>query len=373
MNPHLSQTQKTELQHLVGQFSDVFSPLPGQANVIQHEIRTPPKMIDRQRPYRVPEAHWQAIEEEVQQMLKLGVIEPSRSPWSSPIVMVPKPDGTLRFCNDFRQLSEVSEFDGYPMPQGYWQVPLAEEAKPKTAFTTSSGHWQYRTLPFGLHGAPATFQRLMDIILRPYQAYTAAYIDDVVIHSEHWDEHLSHLRRVLTELRWAGLTTNPRKCHLALSEAKYLGYQVGRGLIKPQPKKVEAVQAAPRRSTKTQVQAFLGLAGYYRCFIPNFSSLASPLTDLTRKGQPEKIEWSPEAEVAFQRVKEALMSGTHPASPGLQLPLPGANGRLGHRTRCSPVPSKGRRGTPSDNANADGLSRIWSAFAVVYFFTRYTK
>ncbi|KAL0199491.1 hypothetical protein M9458_008031, partial [Cirrhinus mrigala] len=342
MNPHLSPTQKKELQHLVGQFSDVFSPLPGQTNVITHEIRTPPGVIIRQRPYRVPEARRQAIEEEIQQMLKLGVIEPSRSPWSSPVVMVPKPDGTLRFCNDFRRLNEVSEFDGYPMPRvdelldrlgrarfittldltkGYWQVPLAEDAKPKTAFSTPSGHWQHRTLPFGLHGAPATFQRLMDIVLRPHQPYAAAYIDDVVIHSEHWDEHLSHLRRVLTELRRAGLTANPQKCHLAFSKAKYLGYRVRRGLIKPQPRKVEAIQTAPRPSTKTQVRAFLGLAGYYRCFIPNFSSLASPLTDLTRKGQPEKIEWSPEAEVAFQRVKEALTSEPVLRAPDFNCPF----------------------------------------------------
>ncbi len=117
INPNLSAAQKGELQHLIGQFSDVFSSLPGQTNVLQHDIRTPPVVIVRQRPYRVPEARRQAIEEEGQQMLKLGVIEPSRSPWSSPIVMVPKPDGTLRFCNDFRRLNEVSEFDGYPMPR----------------------------------------------------------------------------------------------------------------------------------------------------------------------------------------------------------------------------------------------------------------
>ncbi|KAI2645035.1 Transposon Ty3-G Gag-Pol polyprotein [Labeo rohita] len=231
VNPHLSAAQKTELQHLVSQFTDMFSSQPGQTNVVQHDIRTPPGVIVRQRPYRVPEARRQAIEEEVQQMLKLGVIEPSRSPWSSPIVIVPKPDGTLRFCNDFRRLNEVSEFDGYPMPRvdglldrlgrtryiatqdltkGYWQVPLSETAKPKTAFSTPSGHWQYRTLPFGLHGAPATFQRMMDI---------------VVVHSEAWEEHLVRLRRVLSELRRAGLTANPRKCHLAFSEVKYLGFQ----------------------------------------------------------------------------------------------------------------------------------------------------
>ncbi len=231
-------------------------------------------------------------------MLKLGVIEPSRSPWSSPIILVPKPDGTLRFCNDYRRLNEVSQFDGYPMPRvnelldrsgristldltkGYWQVPLSESAKPKTAFSTPSGHWQYRTLPFGLHGVPATFQRMMDILLRPHQAYAAAYLDDVVVHSVSWEDYLERLRRVLSELRRAGLTANPCKCHLALSEAKYLGFQVGRGLIRPQEKKVEAVRSAPRPTTKTQVQAFLGLTGYYRCFIPNFSSLAASLTDL---------------------------------------------------------------------------------------------
>nr|XP_040038942.1 uncharacterized protein LOC120822984 [Gasterosteus aculeatus aculeatus] len=273
MDAQLSAAQKSELQHLVSQFSHVFSSNPGRTQILQHEIHTPPGVVVRQRPYRIPEARRKAIEEEVQHMLKLEVIEPSKSPWSSPVVMVPKPDGTLRFCNDFRRLNEVSEFDGYPMPRvdellerlgraryistldltkGYWQVPLSETAKPKTAFTTPSGHWQYRTLPFGLHGAPATFQRMMDILLRPHQSYAAAYLDDVVIHSETWEDHLNRLRRVLLELRRAGLTANPRKCHLGLSEANYLGFQVGRGVIRPQEKKVEAVRAAPRPSTKSQ-------------------------------------------------------------------------------------------------------------------------
>ncbi len=323
VNPHLSAAQKKELQHLVSQFSDVFSPLCGRTNILQHDVRVPSGTVVRQRPYRVPEARRHAIEEEVQEMLKLGVIEPSRSPCSSPIVMVPKPDGTLRFCNDFRRVNEVSEFDSYPMPQvdelidrlgrarfiltldltkGYWQVPLSEDAKPKTAFSTPSGHWQYWVLPFDLHGAPATFQRLMDVLLLPHQAYAAAYLDDVIVHSESWEEHLERLRRVLMELRRAGLTANPRKCHLTLFEAKYLGFQVGRGLVKPQEKKVAAILSAPRPSTKTQVRAFLGLAGYYRCFIPNFS-LAAPLTDLTWKGQPEKTPWGPEADLVFQQVK----------------------------------------------------------------------
>uniref|UniRef100_A0A8C2C586 ribonuclease H n=1 Tax=Cyprinus carpio TaxID=7962 RepID=A0A8C2C586_CYPCA len=214
MDPQLSAAQKSELQHLVSQFPDVFSPQPGRTHVVEHDVRTPPGTIVRQWPYRVPEAQRHAVEEEVQEMLRLGVIEPSCSPWSSPIVMVPKPDGTLRFCNNFCRLNEVSEFDCYPMPRvnelldrlgraqfistldltkGYWQVPLTDQAKLKTAFSTPSGHWQYRVLPFGLHGAPATFQRLMDVLLRPHQAYAAAYLDDVVIHSETWEDHLERL------------------------------------------------------------------------------------------------------------------------------------------------------------------------------------
>ncbi len=215
-------------------------------------------------------------------MLKLGVIEPSNSPWSSPIVMVP--DGTLRFCNNFRHLNEFSEFDGYPMPRvdelldhlgraryistldltkGYWQVPLFETAKPKTAFSTPSGHWQYRTLPYGLHGAPATFQRMMGILLRPCYA---AYLDDVVIHSEHWEDHLDRLWRVLMELFRTGLTANPRTCHLDLSEEKNLGFQVRRGLIKPQEKKVEAV--LPETQHKVPGTSLLGVGGVLSLFHP---------------------------------------------------------------------------------------------------------
>ncbi len=338
MNALLSDAQKKDLHHLIGKFSDVFSPIPGRTQVLQHDIRTPPGTVVRQRPYRVPEARRHAIEEEVQEMLRLGVIEPSRSPWSSPIVMVPKPDGTLSFCNDFRRLNEVSEFDGYPMPRvdelldrlggtryistldltkGYWQVPLTEEAKPKTAFSTPSGHWQYRVLPFGLHGAPATFQRMMDILLRPHQSYAAAYLDDVVVHSESWEEHLAQLRRVLLELWRAGLTANPRKCHLALFDARYLGFQVGRGLIRPQEKKVTAILSAPQPTTKTQVRAFLGLAGYYRCFIPNFSSLASPLTDLTRKGQPENGTLGSRRGGGLPTGEDGAHLRAHPASPRL--------------------------------------------------------
>ncbi len=132
---------------------------------------------------------------------------------------------------------------------------------------------------------------------------------------------VERLRRVLLELRRAGLSANPRKCHLALPEAKYLGFQVGRGLIKPQEKKVAAILSAPRPTSKTQVRAFLGLAGYYRCFISNFSSLAAPLTDLTKKGQPEKVPWGPTEEEALRRVKASLTSEPVLRAPDFNCPF----------------------------------------------------
>ena len=160
------------------------------------------------------------------------MIEPSYSEWCSPVVLVPKPDKSPRFCNDFRGLNAISQFDAYPMPRvdelmeslgesrfittldltkGYWQVPLSKQSKEKTAFATPDGLFQYKMLPFGLHGAPATFQRLMDRVLRPHHKYAAAYLDDIVIHSKEWDTHLQQIRAVLGALREAGLTANPKK------------------------------------------------------------------------------------------------------------------------------------------------------------------
>ncbi len=200
-------------------------------------------------------------------------------------------------------------------------MPLSQSSREKIAFSATNGHWHYRMLPFGLHGAPATFQGLKDILVRAHQAYAAAYNDDIIIHSECWKTYLEHLRRVLTELRRAGLNANPKKCHLGLTEAKYLGYKIGRGLIKPQERKVEAVKKFQCPVNKTQVRAFLGLAGYYRCFIPNFSSIACPLSHLTRKGQPEKIVWTPESEAIFQALKTALTSSPVLHAPNFGYPF----------------------------------------------------
>ncbi|CAM5179005.1 unnamed protein product [Eretmochelys imbricata] len=262
-------------------------------------------------------------------MLELGVIEESHSQWSSPIVLVPKPDGTTRFCNDFRWLNERSKFDEYPIPRidelvdrlgnarflttldltkGSWQIPLAKEVKEKTAFSTLESLFQYPVLPFGLHGAPATFQGLMDKLLWPHTSYAAAYLDDVIIHTPDWETHLGKVEAVLDTLRRAGLTANPAKCAIGLAEAKYLGYIVGRGMVKPQLNKLEAIQNWPLPNRKKQVRAFLGVVGYYRRFIPHFATRVSPLTDLIKARGPDMVKWTDAAEKAVMDLQTALCS-----------------------------------------------------------------
>ena len=199
----------------------MFSLLPGRTHLINHRIETTPGVSVRTRPYRLPEHKRKLVQAEIKAMLELGVIEESHSAWSSPIVLVGKPDGSIRFYVDYRKVNDVSRFDGYPMPRvdelldltkGYWQIPLSPEFMEKTAFSAPDGLYQFRTLPFGLFGAPAMFQRLMDRVLRPHAAFAAAYLDDVIIHSDSWAQHLRHVAAVLESLRQVGLTANPKRC-----------------------------------------------------------------------------------------------------------------------------------------------------------------
>ena len=324
---HLSPSQKSDLAELQKRFADVFSPLPGRTSLIHHHIETTPGVSVRTRPYRLPEHKKKLVQAEIGAMLELGVIEESHSAWSSPIVLVGKPDGSIRFCVDYRKVNDVSRFDAYPMPRvdelldrlgtarffstldltkGYWQIPLSPESKEKTAFSAPDGLYQFRTLPFGLFGAPATFQRLMDRVLRPHAAFAAAYLDDVIIHSNSWAQHMRHVGAVLESLRQAGLTANPKKCAIGRAEVRYLGYHLGSGQVRPLVDKTAAIATCPRPKTKKEVRRFLGLAGYYRRFIPAFSVLTSPLTDLTRKGASDPVQWTELCQRAFERVKEAL-------------------------------------------------------------------
>jgi len=172
----------------------------------------------------------------------------------------------LRFCVDFSKLNNISAFDPYPMPRvdelverlgkaeflstldlckGYWQVPLNTQARELTAFKAPSGLFQFKVMPFGLHGAAATFQRLIDQVLSNLTGFTSAYLDDIVIYSSTWEEHLQHLGDVINHIRLAGLTINPSKCSMAKAETEYLGYVIGHGVIKPQVQRIQAIKNCP--------------------------------------------------------------------------------------------------------------------------------
>ena len=185
------------------------------------------------------------------------------------------------------------------LAKGYWQVPVAEEDRHKTAFITTKGLYQFKMMPFGLCGVPATFQRMMDEVIRRMSQFASAYLDDLIVFSATWEDHLSHLRAVLVRLREVGLTTKPSKCQLAMAQCTYLGHVVGNRVVKPEATKLHTIKQFPLPTTKKQVRSFLGLTGYYRRFIPNYATIAAPLTKLIRKYEPETVSWSEECNRAF--------------------------------------------------------------------------
>jgi len=275
-------------------------------------------------------------------MLAMGVIVPSQSPWAAPVVLVEKKDQTIRFCADYRRLNDVTVFDPFPMAhvedliekvgsarwistidltKGYWQIPLSPDAREKSAFVTTFGCFEFQVMPFGMQNAPATFMRLMRKVLDGAESYADALMDDLVIFSNTWEDHIKHLEDVFGRLQQAGLRAKPTKCQLGKWEVSYLGHIVGNGMVKPQPSKVEAIANYQRPTTKKDVRAFLGLAGYYRRFIPNFSAKACPLTDLTKKGQSSVVKWTEACEKAFNELKAHLSSESVLANPDFGRPF----------------------------------------------------
>jgi len=222
------------------------------------------------------------IKAQVDRMLTLEVIEPSQSDCASPVVLIPKPDGSLRFCIDYRQLNERTVRDLYPLPRmndcldslgdsqffstldcnaGYWQIPLAEEDKPKTAFTCHCGTYQCTRLSFGMCNASATFQRAIDMILSGVKWQNVlVYSDDLIIFSADAESHLSHLDTVLTLLGKPGVTLKTKKRHLCVNEVGYLGHVVRPGRLSVNEKNLKAIKKAIFPQTRTQLRSFLGIS-----------------------------------------------------------------------------------------------------------------
>ena len=342
LGQQLSQTQVQELQQLINTMPEVFTDKPGRTTAAEHCIDTADAQPVRIPPYRIPKAWEEQVKLEIRTLLDMGIIEPCRSPWASPIVAVGKKDGSLRLCVDYRRVNAVTKDDPYPMPRvddlienlgksryistldlakGYYQVPVRDEDKDKTAFLSPHGKYRFLTMPFGLKGAPTTFQRLMDQVLDGLDEFAAGFIDDMVIFSMVWGEHLTHLRTVLGRLKHDGLTAKARKCQLAMQSCVFLGHVVGEGCVRPEQAKVEAVREFQQPRTKKDVRAFLGLAGYYRRFLPNFSSITACLSDLTKSTAPNIVEWTSDCDQAFRKLKASLSSQPVLANPDYDRPF----------------------------------------------------
>ena len=278
-------------------------------------------------PYRVPLSKLPGLREELDDMLDAGIIEPSCSAWASPLVLATKKDGAVRVCVDFRRVNNLTVKDSYPLPRiddsisalrgsewfstldlssGFWQVPMDPKDVDKTAFTTPYGLFQFRTMPFGLANAPSTFQRLMELVLAGlHWEACLIYLDDIIIFSSTFDEHVNRLRQVLTRLRDANLQLNPSKCHFFQHEVECLGFIVSNEGIRTDPRKTEAVNDWPRPRTVKEVRSFLGLCSYYRRFVKNFADIAAPMYQLTQRDAV--FDWNLACEDAFVSLKQALV------------------------------------------------------------------
>ena len=364
----LTEDQKQSLLEVLSEYADIFAEDTsqlGRTSLVKHHIDTGDHQPIRSRPYRVSPFKKEIMTEHIKDMEKNNIIKPSFSPWSAPVVLIGKrsDDGStkasfrntedldpkkvfkqFRFCIDYRNLNLISKKDSYRIPRiddtldalcqkegqgsewystldmlsGYHQMELDEDSKEKTAFVTPHmGVWEFNVLPFGLTNGPASYQRLMETLLRGLcPKICLIYIDDLICHSRTFAEHLIHLTKIFEILRAANLKVKLSKCAFARPSVKFLGHIVSKEGIVPDPNNVKAVKEFRTPTKVKQVQSFLGLANYYRKFIQNFAQIAKPLTDLLRKDQ--RFIWTDECGRAFNLLKSKLTSPPVLAYPSFE-------------------------------------------------------
>ena len=310
---------------VIKEYKELFRTTPGSTTAAQHYIPTSGSPT-RVPPRRIPVHYREEVEQQIQEMLVQGIIEESCSPWMAPAVFVRKKSGEIRLCVDYRELNKKTTKDAYPLPLpdevqdqlkgakvfttldlqcGYWQMPVNSTDREKTAFCPGPGMglFQFCRMPFGLAGAPSSFQRLMNQIFRGLP-FVTTYIDDVLVHSADGEEHVDHLKQVFQRLREAGLTLRGWKCHIAMPKVVYLGHVFSASGMAPDHRKIVAVQEWPIPTNATEVRQFLGLASYYRRYIHQFADIAKPLNALTQKATA--FEWTSECQDAFNSLKRKL-------------------------------------------------------------------
>lgn len=334
-----------DFHYILKNYEDVFpAKLPNGVppkREITHPIQLEPGSKPMLRPmYRLSPKETEDMERQVTELLEMGFIKPSSSPYGAPVIFVTKKDGTLRMCVDYRALNKVTVKNKYPMPRiddlldklqgakvfssldlqsGYHQIRIDEEDEYKTAFRTPMGHFQFRVLPFGLTNAPATFQTLMNKLFKPFiNKFVQVYLDDIMIYSKNEEEHKVHLEQVLEVLREAKLYVKMSKCTFAAKEVGFLGHIVSTTGIRADPKKVQALKDWATPQNIGDIRSFLGLATYFRKYIPYFADKARSLTALTSK--IVKWKWDTECQEAFEVLKTCLSEDPVLALPDPTLP-----------------------------------------------------
>nr|KAJ0193529.1 hypothetical protein LSAT_V11C800408980 [Lactuca sativa] len=339
----LSLVQQDELQVLFCKFDGVFQPPRGlplsrpHDHIIALENLQAPVCV---RPYRYPHVQKSEIERQVQELLNLGLIRPSKSAYSSPVILVRKKDNTWRMCVDYRALNKATIPDKFPIPvveelldelfgacyfskldlkSGYNQIRMHEDSVEKTAFRTHDGHYEYLVMPFGLMNAPATFQAVMNDVFRPLlRKKVVIFFDDILVYSATWQDHLHDLATVLRILEYNQFVVNQKKCSFGQQSIEYLGHIIDGKGVSMDPTKVDAVVEWPVPKQLKGLRGFLGLTGYYRKFVRNYGSIARPLTDLTKK---DAFKWNSEAQMAFDNLKNALVTAPVLALPDFSVPF----------------------------------------------------
>ena len=334
----LTNEEKQIFYQLLFDYADVIASSTtdlGRTKKLQHTIHTGDSAPVRQSVRRLSPQRREEVKTLLDMMIKNEIVEPSSSPWASPIVLVKKKDGSTRFCVDYRKINKVTRRDAYPLPRidatldalagsqwfttldmlsGYWQVEVKDEDRPKTAFCTTEGLFQFKVMPFGLCNAPATFQRLMDLVLSGLQwSQCLVYLDDVIVMGRNFKEHMSNLHNVLQRLREAGLKLKPSKCSFFKREVRYLGHIISRYGVAPDPSKIEKKKNWPIPSTVKGVQQFLGITSYYRRYIQDFAKRAKPLHRLTER--VNNFIWSNECQIAFEDLCQRLAQAPVLAHP----------------------------------------------------------